>query len=56
MKTNLIIINWLASWLPLCYGGENLLIAACAVAWFGISTRLFVKTMNAECKEKELTD
>ena len=43
MKTKLIIANWLFSWIPLCYCGNDPVIAAIIVGWFGLSSWLMQK-------------
>lgn len=38
MKAKAIIINWLFAWVPLCYAGDDPIIAMCVVGWFGFSS------------------
>lgn len=43
MKTKLILINWLFAWVPLCYAGDDPVIAIYVVGWFGCSSWLLYK-------------
>lgn len=43
MKAKLTILNWLFSWAPLCYVGDNPVIAICVIGWFGFSCWLLMK-------------
>lgn len=51
MRTKLIIINWLFTWMPLCYNGESQIIAAIVVGYFGFASLLLTKHKKAIDKE-----
>lgn len=53
MKTKLIIINWLFAWVPLCYVGNDPVIAFCIVGWFGFASHLLNKNQKEVEKEME---
>lgn len=52
MKTKLIIINWLFAWVPLCYVGDDPVVAFSIVGWFGFASHLLNK--NKKEVEKEI--
>lgn len=51
MKAKLIIFNWLFSWVPLCYAGDDPVIAMCVVGWFGFSSWLLNKHKRITMRE-----
>jgi hypothetical protein len=43
MKAKIIIINWMFSFIPLCYCGDNPVIGLSIAGYFGISSWMMYK-------------